>query len=49
MVYVGRARIRVYGGTWLGGMFRILGVALIYTTMLALTMAALVLVAIVLR
>jgi Protein of unknown function (DUF3667) len=49
VVYVGRARIRMYGGTWLGGLFRILGMALVYTTMLALTMAALIMVAIVLR
>ncbi len=49
VVYISRARRRVYGGNWLGGALRILGVALVYTAMLILTMAALILVAIALR
>lgn len=48
-VYVSRARNRVYGGGWLGGLLRIVGVALVYATMLVLTMAALILIAIALR
>jgi hypothetical protein len=49
VVYVGRARRRVYGGTRAVGWLRIVGVALVYTLLLAVTMVALVLVAVALR
>jgi Protein of unknown function (DUF3667) len=46
LVYIFRARKTVYGGNWASGVLRILGVALVYMPLLALSMAALVLVAI---
>ena len=49
VVYISLARNRVYGGSWVGGLLRTLGVALVYTIMLVLTMSALVLIAIFLR
>jgi hypothetical protein len=39
--YVGRARINVYGGTWLGGLFRTLVSAVVYVVLLGIAMAAL--------
>jgi hypothetical protein len=41
VVYVGRARGNVYGGTWLGGLFRTLASAAVYVVLLAIAMTAL--------
>jgi Protein of unknown function (DUF3667) len=46
VVYVSRARRAVYGGTWPGGLVRIVAVALVYMPLLAMSMAALVMIAI---
>ena len=42
VVYVGRARGNVYGGTWLGGLFRTLVSAWVYIVLLAMVIAALI-------
>ena len=49
VVYVSRARRTVYGGTWLAGLLRMLGVAIVYVPLLGLSMAMLVMIAIALR
>ncbi|MEP6944214.1 MAG: DUF3667 domain-containing protein [Betaproteobacteria bacterium] len=41
VVYAGRARGNVYGGTWRGGLIRSLLVALVYIVLLGMVMAAL--------
>lgn len=41
VVYVGRARKKVYGGSWAGGLLRSMLVALVYIMLLGLVMAAL--------
>ncbi len=49
VVYVSRASRTVYGGTWLAGLLRMLGVAIVYVPLLGLSMAMLVMIAIALR
>ena len=49
VVYVGRARRNVFGGSWLDGFLRGLAVAGVYMALLAMTMVGLVLVAVAMR
>jgi len=46
LIYVARARHKVYGGSWLGGFMRSAVVALVYLLLLALAVAALVAIAV---
>jgi len=46
LVYVGRARKKVYGGTWWSGFLRSLPAGLVYLVLLVLTMTALVVISI---
>ena len=46
LIYVARARHRVYAGSWLGGLIHSVPVALAYVILLALAMAALVAIAV---
>lgn len=42
IVYVGRARLNVYGGTWPGGLFRTVVSAAVYAVLLAMVMVGLI-------
>jgi hypothetical protein len=46
LIYVARARRKVYAGSWLGGFTRSVLVAFVYVVLLALAMAALVAIAV---
>ena len=48
VIYVGRARHKVYGGSWVGGFLRSLSVATVYLVLLGLVMLALLAIAVML-